>query len=156
MTRRPQLLYCIAVVAVIFWPLPACQAENNPYTSGSSAFITSTRFQGQSQSLSSSCPSILRKPSSGQTLRHRSLAYGNAVLFSPKLRDYSRASGIWTVKCVMNLEKAEDTNLAECIADLIGSGEVSITVREARHGEGDSVALLRCRYHLGHPFVYFP
>jgi len=33
----------------------------------------------------------------------------------------------------------------EAIGELIGSGELNVNVREARIGEGDAVALLRCR-----------
>jgi hypothetical protein len=51
--------------------------------------------------------------------------------------------GAATASCVMEVGRTRTET--EVIRDLIGSGEVSVNVREARIGEGDAVALLRCR-----------
>jgi hypothetical protein len=140
-----RILYFVVAVAVTCWPLPTSQAELNQQAPNSAAYIAPANWRTQR-----SChPQICRSSNNEfvQTLRrHVTPVHVNRIHCKPALRKPSESTGFLDVKCVMNLEKTEGINYADTISDLIGRGEVSISVREALHGEGDSVALLRCRY----------
>lgn len=67
------------------------------------------------------------------------LSCGSPARSNRKPLGYGAASAT----CVIDVEGTRTE--AEVIGNLMGSGEVCVTVREAKIGEGDAVALLRCR-----------
>jgi hypothetical protein len=73
------------------------------------------------------CKTHVRHPLAGSAKYNRRALHGGAA----------------TVTCVMEVGRTRTGT--EVIGDLIRSGEVSLKVREAKIGEGDAVALLRCR-----------